>query len=189
MHRFSRPAVAASLLALALAAGPTAPAAAQVQIPEASRRCALYETAFRAVEAQLASREGPGRADRRFAHETFGRPSPAALAGRRMEPATDLRACPDLQQLVAAAGVRIVDRPPFGVRGMTAPPYEHFSRPVRADGKTHLTYYVEEDVEWVDLVLTQDPDGQWRAEDARRTRLEPAAAPPRPACNRSREGC
>lgn len=160
MHRFLL--IAASVVVLASNGGV---AAAQSELPESSRACRLYEAAFRAVEPQAARFAGGGE-QRRFSYRVFDAPHDKAVARRRSAAGIDLRACPDLEQLVLASGRQIVGtRPVLGVR-LIGPAFEHFSRPVRHEGKTYLTYYLNGRDEGVDIVLRQEAGGSWVVETA-----------------------
>lgn len=163
MQRLLR--LAAALVPLLLLAAPGGPASAQSELPEASRQCPLFEAAYRAVEPGLAA-AGARPQGRRFSYRVFDAPHDRAAAGTRPAPGPDLRACPDLQQMVLAGGAAIVgSRPVLGVRAIGGPAYDHFSRPVQHDGRTYLTYYIGGKDQGVDITLRREAGG-WVVERA-----------------------
>jgi hypothetical protein len=154
------PVLAVVLLAACCAAGGPARAAAAPS-PE---DCIFYDAAFRAVQPLLAEAQR-NTGYRRFAASSFGRPGAAAARSLSAGPSLSLRRCVALQQRVSAAGLDFVVRAPFSIRRLGSAPYEHFSVPARSGTVTHLSYYFSAD-DRLDLVLHQDPDGQWTVDGA-----------------------
>lgn len=153
-------AVAALAVALTVlpASGP-----ARAANPPTAEDCILYDAAFKAIAPHLGE---AGRHDgyRRFAASTFDRARDEHAPHRKAGPQLSLRYCVALQQRVSAAGLDFVIRSPFGIRLPNSAPYEHFSSPVRDGATVYLTYYFS-DVQGLNLVLHQGPDGQWSADE------------------------
>lgn len=147
----------------------------------------MYEAAFRAVEPAFADFSGL-KPDRRFAYNVYGAPR-TLQADEALGPATDLRACPDLQQVVLAAGFRIVGRPLMDARPTGSAPYEHFSRPVRRGGVVHMTYWQTDEVRGVDVVLRKQADGAWKAEAVGAFEVESVTVEAPRRCPRTEPGC